>query len=726
MDFKKLIDQIIAKRKSNLPQIESDEKSVTELQSKIYEIKNLVENNEDKEIKKLLPVINNTLDNLKIISEKVHNVRERFSRETINIGVSGVVRVGKSTVLQSLSGLKDEQIPTGSGLPVTACRSRIFNQSIDDKEYAIVRFYTKSEFLNKRVLTLCDNLSYQINNIDDFLKADFTKQFGIEDPNQVEKNKKLEKLLSMQKAYNYFERLLDGSDKTIDNLNELEKYVAYSDRDENRLYPAVRNVDIHCHFPSLEGVKVQLIDLPGFGEVGDVDKIQLEGLESDVDHALVVLRPQEGNFVNQQYSNMSHTLHSVQQDVKDRTNLMSFALNVVKTVPNVKQLTKTLKDDLIKNDKNVVDGQNLYEIVAIEEDSVRSMFSKILERMITALPKMDEDFLNAYKSKLGFDEVKNALNRILENTKKAEKSIPDESTVITRKAVDIRQRFKAELTDMVETADSAIKDKLGEEVDKIKIDIEKRVKDNLLFVPDDYYSSWEEYAKLSDVQDNFETVFAMERSRLRVRIIEAYEGLNAFYADEIENMRKMVVKVFQNLTGNFVASEESGTKAIKTIVEKMECILPETGPLIEAFTWLEGIRIDFRQSIYPVIFDSKEMARFKEPFAKPNGVKTRDETIKWIKERFQMLAVAMNDTMRNKILDADITEKYIKSFLDTFIDLVIRKDEQKAAEAFRFFVEKYKEEIMPDKYGMVTNKVDLLKLEQNIEQALACIDALQN
>ena len=63
---------------------------------------------------------------------------------------------------------------------------------------------------------------------------------------------------------------------------------------------------------------------------------------------------------------------------------------------------------------------------------------------------------------------------------------------------------------MVIVADSAIKDKLGKEVDKIKTDIEKRVKDNLLFVPNDYYTSWEEYAKLSDVQDNFETVFAME------------------------------------------------------------------------------------------------------------------------------------------------------------------------------------------------------------------------
>lgn len=726
MDFKNQVDQIIAKRKSNLPQIKKDEEQVCTLRSKISDIKELVEDNDNKEIKKFLPVINNTLENLETVYEKVHNVEERFSRETINIGVSGVARVGKSTVLQRLSGLKDEQIPTGSGLPVTACRSRIINQDKDDNEYAVVRFFTKSQFLNKRVLVLTDDLNYQINDIDDFIKADFSKQISIEDPDQVAKNKKLEKLSSMQKSYRYYEKLLGSADKTIYNLDELKQYVAYSEQDDIRLYPAVRNVDIHCHFPSLEGVKLQLIDLPGFGEVGEVDKIQLEGLETDVDHAMVVLRPQEGTFVNKQYSTMSHDLHTVQPDVRDRTNLMSFALNVVKSVPNVEQLTKTLKDDLVRNDKNVVDGKNLYEIEAINENSVQSMFSKILERMITALPEMDQDFLNAYKSHLGFDEVKVTLERILELVKKTEKSIPGESTIISRKAGEIREFLNSELTDMMETTDSTIKDKLGVEIDKIKKGIENDIKNSLLFVPHGHYNSWDEYAKLADVQGNYETVYARERSRLRIKIIEAYEGLNAFYADEVEKMRISVVKAFRNRTGNFISSEESGTKAIKTIIKKMECALPEAEPFIQAFKWLEGIKIDFRQSIYPVIFDSEEMAQFKKPYAKPDNVKSKDDTVKWMKEHFQMLALAMNDTIRNKILDADITEKFIKSFLEHFIDLVIRKDEQVAEEAFRQVVEKYKEEIMPEKYDKVTNKAALLKLEQYIEDALSVINSLQS
>ena len=39
----------------------------------------------------------------------------RLARDTVNIGVSGQARVGKSTLLQSVSGLGDDQIPTGPG-----------------------------------------------------------------------------------------------------------------------------------------------------------------------------------------------------------------------------------------------------------------------------------------------------------------------------------------------------------------------------------------------------------------------------------------------------------------------------------------------------------------------------------------------------------------------------------------------------------------------------------
>ena len=54
-------------------------------------------------------------------------VEARFSRDTVNIGVSGSARVGKSTLLQSVSGLSDQQIPTGRDIPVTAVRSRIYH-----------------------------------------------------------------------------------------------------------------------------------------------------------------------------------------------------------------------------------------------------------------------------------------------------------------------------------------------------------------------------------------------------------------------------------------------------------------------------------------------------------------------------------------------------------------------------------------------------------------------
>lgn len=54
-------------------------------------------------------------------------IASRFTRTTVNIGVSGAARMGKSTLLQSVSGLDDNQIPTGHGIPVTAVRSRIFH-----------------------------------------------------------------------------------------------------------------------------------------------------------------------------------------------------------------------------------------------------------------------------------------------------------------------------------------------------------------------------------------------------------------------------------------------------------------------------------------------------------------------------------------------------------------------------------------------------------------------
>lgn len=723
MDFKNQVEQILQNRNSNLAKIEADENKISELQEKVRAINALVESNDDKEIKNSLKSIKSALEKLQKAAEKIRNVRERFSRKTINIGVSGIARVGKSTVLQNLTGLKDEQIPTGSGQPVTACRSRIFNQSQDEKEYAVVSFFTEAEFLQNRIMTFCENLPYQFSSIKDFLSADFSKKTEAYDELQVEKNKKLEKLLSIQKAYQYYENLLGSSDKTIHNLDELKKYVAYSDdSDENRLYPAVKNVDIHCHFPSLDGVKVQLIDLPGFGEIGKVDKIQLDGLETEVDHALVVLKPAEGTFVNQQYSNMAQTLSSVQKDVKDRKNLMSYALNKDVRMANVDLLTDKLKEDLIQNDKTVDADCNLYEIEAVNADSVQEMFSKILARMITALPEMDRDFLNAYKAELDFEDIKENLKHILEIVEKSVKSTPSEQTKITNKANDIRFRIGNELDKIWKKTDDELKDRFGKVSDNIKKNLSKEIKENLLFKPTDDYSSWKEYINLRSVKHKeFASVYYEERDRLRIRILDEYESLNKFYKEEIENLREEVVRVFRSHTGNFVPSEQNARTAIDKIIGKLESVRPETEPLIAAFDWINRIELDFRQCTYPMIFDSEEFKDFRKD-APVEELKTAED----LEAQLQTLALCLVDNIRSKLLDADITAQFIKCTLEHFIDLIIRKDESVTENAFRAFVDAYKEELMPKDYGKISDKETLLKLQKNINAVLSDMDKLQN
>ena len=729
MAFLEQVERILQNRKANLTKIELDEKHIKDLQSKVNEIQSLVEAADDGEIKKSLPSIKSALEKLEKAAIKVQAVRSRFSRDTINIGVAGEAGAGKSTVLQKLSGLGDSQIPTGNKGYVTANRSCIFNQSEAEEAYAVVSFYSEENFIAKRIVPFCRDLPYHFNSITDFLNADFSKTYGLDDDKQVEKNTKLGKLLSMQRAYPYYRALLGSSDKVISNLEELKKYVSYPETDADCLYPPVKNVDIHCHFPSLDGVKVQLIDLPGFGEIGGVDEIQLEGLETNVDHAVVILRPQEvRSCVNQSYSNMANTLHSVQKDVKDRKNLMSYAINKNMSMQGVEEQTQMLKADLINNDKMVAENVNLYEIEAIQPESVQEMFGKILERMITALPAMDEDFLNAYRAQLGFSDVQEQLEKILEITKKFAKTIPNESTEISHKADNIRDYLRTALEAQMKNIEDSITDRLAEKLDEIKGQLECGIRQNLLFQPREDRESWEKDMILSKTHNSLGPVSLDEQSRLRIQILASYETINEFYAKEMERQREEIVNSFRKLTGSFVASNKNGSEAIEDIVKKLLDVRPETKPLIQAFRYINDISLDFRQNIYPLIFDMPERSDLENEYNEPEEIKDKpiEKRVECMKEYLTTLTLSFNDAIRNAILDKDITKGFIKSSLEHFTDIIIRKDKVHVEDAFSRFVDAYKEEVMPEKYGKVSSKKALLKLQNTITEALSVMDELQN
>ena len=81
-------------------------------------------------------------------SRTLTKLKSRFARETLNIGVVGRARQGKSRLLQSLSGLTTTEIPDGDRQHCTGVRSTIFHNP-DVSAYGEVTFYSQRAFLHE-------------------------------------------------------------------------------------------------------------------------------------------------------------------------------------------------------------------------------------------------------------------------------------------------------------------------------------------------------------------------------------------------------------------------------------------------------------------------------------------------------------------------------------------------------------------------------------------------
>ena len=149
--MQELIRQIVAERQRQVPKVESQIAQWRSVSEGLLQLQSLVEglpsevrsSGEISEPARQL-FSEQTRRDIDAAIEALALVQSRFSRTTLNIGVSGQARTGKSTLLQSISGLGDDQIPVGSGLPVTAVRSRIFN--VPGPGRAILALHTYDSF----------------------------------------------------------------------------------------------------------------------------------------------------------------------------------------------------------------------------------------------------------------------------------------------------------------------------------------------------------------------------------------------------------------------------------------------------------------------------------------------------------------------------------------------------------------------------------------------------
>ena len=222
-------------------------------------------------------------------------LKERFSRKTLNIGVVGRARQGKSRLLQSLTGLTRQEIPDGNRLHCTGVRSTIYHQP-NVKTHGEVSFHTEQSFLGQVITPYYVKLG--LGNPPKSI-SEFENTFPDVDSSsstlgQAESRAMFEHLKKYHLHLGSYKELLSKPDLEIEQ-SQIREYVAQDNLEGKSIYKnylAVREVRIICQFPNEDIGQIALVDMPGLGDTGTGDEQRLiRTLGQDVDIILFVRMP---------------------------------------------------------------------------------------------------------------------------------------------------------------------------------------------------------------------------------------------------------------------------------------------------------------------------------------------------------------------------------------------------------------------------------------------------
>lgn len=214
----------------------------------------------------------------------------RLRRDSINIGVAGKARQGKSQILQMLTGLGDAQIPTGDGDFCTAARSVVRN---GDAQSATVFFLSESDLLSKKVFPSFAPIgtkygvgldSRKPGNLSDFMKDVYPTQKEIQESGATSTaQQNWEKVLALQSDLNdaSLRSRLGASPESV-NMDSIRNYLV---KDEGqKAYQVVDHVEIVTPFPGNLPKGMTVYDIPGLEDpTPGIKAAMLESIKNDAD-----------------------------------------------------------------------------------------------------------------------------------------------------------------------------------------------------------------------------------------------------------------------------------------------------------------------------------------------------------------------------------------------------------------------------------------------------------
>lgn len=305
------IDTIVAARKSKVGILQQRKEEILKIRNNVISFRGLQEKiKSSPEQYALLQgngdvignLINISTDNFFEIYSKyireLDRLIERVGRDSLNISFVGSAGHGKSLVMQKISGLSDNVIPSADGSDCTGAKSAISN--VESKNVtAEITFFNQSEmvgivnkYLDKITQKTASKIS--ISTVEEIKmlssKMDYLDSI-------VEGDEEAALFDHLKKYIQHYDEFYSLLGKTIEvGEEDIEQYVAQYKSSDDKVkyyrYLSVKNANIKCHFPHNDVGKIVLVDTIGIGATSlGVENDMLDAIENDSDAIIYMFRP---------------------------------------------------------------------------------------------------------------------------------------------------------------------------------------------------------------------------------------------------------------------------------------------------------------------------------------------------------------------------------------------------------------------------------------------------
>ncbi|MGN0648842.1 MAG: hypothetical protein ACI4KM_00250 [Oscillospiraceae bacterium] len=492
-------------------------------------------------------------------NRELDRITARVQRDSLNISFVGCMGQGKSLVMQSISGLGSNVIPSAEGTSCTGAKSVIVNTD-SNTVTAKISFFSQVEIVgivNKYLeyITRFEPEKVSVSSVEE-IKALSSKKEYLNNcaSNQFEAASKLEQLTKYIDHYDSYYSYL-GTEINVPE-NEIEKYVAqYSSNDWSQqyyLYLGVKSASIMCHFPHEDVGKIVLVDTVGLGDTAlGVEEDMLNAVANDSDAIIYLIKP------DVQRPDVDSKTVEVWGKIQKRISAeyMKEMLFVLLNKVNTNKFNNTGAIDRMRMR---IDGKgySFAKVLAADcskPNEVRSeLLGPVLKQLANRIQIVDQRLIDKL-NELG-DELRQAYNEICIQTEKAFVKSANED-MKRHFHTTIQSTYDHMLDKLRELYIHKYNDLRSQPCTELEKECHQKLKNILTSVPN-----------VNEIKDLLNMgsmkpldVYDTGTNILRMKIINDFTNLNTVLSEIIERMKLEILDVFfNNGLLNRIASFDKG------------------------------------------------------------------------------------------------------------------------------------------------------------------------